>query len=128
MRKILFLFICLSLVSCKPFDVNEVIDEVGNPFKEYTIIEKDVVEMLEKGILESEINKNGLNAEKTSAHVISFKKIGTYASGEVKILGQLTPEKQSELNKENDIVSYSCFFEYSYKTGQYIWRSNYVEY
>ena len=65
--------------------------------------------------------------EKSSAHVISLKKVGTYASGEVKILGNLTPEKQKELNKKSDIVSYSCLFEYSYKTGQYIWRSNYVE-
>ena len=126
MRKILFMFMCLFLVSCKPFDVNEVIDEAGNPFKEYAVIEKDVVETLEKGILEVEIN-NGLVPEKSSAHVISLKKIGTYASGEVKILGNLTPEKQKELNKKSDIVSYSCLFEYSYKTGQYIWRSNYVE-
>ena len=127
MRKILFMFMCLFLVSCKPFDVNEVIDEAGNPFKEYAVIEKDVVETLEKGILEVEIDNNGLVSEKSSAHVISLKKIGTYASGEVKILGNLTPEKQKELNKKSDIVSYSCLFEYSYKTGQYIWRSNYVE-
>ena len=127
MKKTLFLFMCLFLVSCKPFDVNEVIDEAGNPFKEYTVIEKDVVETLEKGILEVEIDNNGLVPEKSSAHVISLKKVGTYASGEVKILGNLTPEKQKELNKKSDIVSYSCLFEYSYKTGQYIWRSNYVE-
>lgn len=37
-KKILFLFMCLFLVSCKPFDVNEVIDEAGNPFKEYAVI------------------------------------------------------------------------------------------
>lgn len=129
MKKLLvILCVCLGFTACKPFNMDEMVDEVANPFREYSIIEKDVVSELETGILTTEASKNGLVLEESSAHVISLKKIGTYASGDVRILGELTPEKMKELDRENSIVNYTCKFEYSYKTKRFTWVSNFMDF
>jgi len=133
MKKI-FLFIALVSIftGCNPIKPDEIITEIGNPFKEYKIIEPEVVKTLEEGILKTEIESKGLEEIGTSAHVISLKKIGSYATGEVKILGKITPEKlekmnekRSERRKINGIVSYNCVYEYSYTTGRYTWSSDF---
>ena len=102
----------------------------ASPFQEYKIIEPVVVQMIEKGILEKEIEKNGLIASKSSAHMLSFTKIGDYAKGDVRILGYFTDKKLEEINKNrtkkrNYIIQYTCSFEYSYTTGSYTWSSDY---
>lgn len=129
MKKLLVV-LCLSLgfTACNPFNMDEVVNEVPNPFREYPVIEKEVVEEVERGILDTEVGANGIIKEKSSAHVISLKKVGTYASGEVRILGTLTPEKQKELGMKTDIMNYTCRFEYSYKTKRYSWLSDFPKF
>lgn len=124
------LFYSLVLTGCN-LNPEEAISNAVTPYKEYKIIEKNVVETLEKTILETEARKNGLNLSETSAHVISFKKTGTYASGEIRIMGSLNQEgllkiqKKTGKHRANDIVSYSCFFEYSYKTSKILWTNDF---
>lgn len=132
MKKIImFTTILLCLTACNPLDTDEIIRQAGNPFKEYTIPDTKLSESVENGILETEANKNGLDLLESSAHLISFTKIGTYGKGEVRILGNLTQEKLKELKKKNPkkngIVTYTCYFEYSFKNGSYTWRSDYIE-
>lgn len=128
------LFIALSsiLTGCNPIKPEEVISEVVSPFKEYKIIEPQVVKTLEEGILGAEIEDKDLEKGETSAHVISLKKTGSYATGEIKILGKITPEKlekmnenRSKIRKLNGLVSYICVFEYSYTTGKTMWTSDF---
>ena len=71
-----------------------------------------------------ESKNKGLITDKTLAHVISIKKTGSYTTREVRVLGTITPEKLEEINKDkkenrklNEIVSYTCVYEYSFKGG-----------
>lgn len=133
MKKIILIsFILLGVSGCKQFDSlnpDEIIRQAGNPFKEYAVPDSKVAKEIEDGILETEAEKNGLDLTSTTAHLISLTKTGTLGKGEVRILGRLTDEKLEELKKknlnENAIVNYSCYFEYSYKNGYFIWNSDY---
>lgn len=130
---ILFIALASVLAGCNPMaKPEEVISEVVNPFKEYKVIEPEVVKKLEDGILLMESKDKGLVADKTSTHVISMKKTGSYATGEVRVLGTIAPEKLEEINKDrsenrklNGVVSYTCVYEYSFKDGIFIWTSDY---
>lgn len=131
-KLILFMALASILTGCNPMKPDEIISEISNPFKEYKIIEPEVVKMLEDGILKNEIESRGLEEFGTSAHVISMKKIGSYATGEIKILGEISPEKlekmnekRSEKRKLNGLVSYTCVYEYSYTTNSYMWTSDF---
>lgn len=73
--------------------------------------------MIEKGILETEASNIDLTLESSSAHMISYTKLGEYGTGEVKILRYYTPEglKQVNDNKDyraqdttNTIINYTC--------------------
>ena len=90
--------------------------------------------MVEEGILEREVTSKGLDIEGSSARMVSYKKLGSYGSGEVRILGDLTDEGLKKINDNknngssvltNRIINYTCSFEYSYKTGNYTWVSDY---
>lgn len=131
-KLILFMALASILTGCNPMEPDEIISEISNPFKEYKVIEPEVVKMLEEGILETEIENKGLEKIETSAHVISLKKTGSYATGEVKILGKITSEKLEKMNEKrterrkiNGLVSYECIYEYSYTTGKMMWTSNF---
>lgn len=131
-KLILFMALASILTGCNLVKPDEIISEISNPFKEYKVIEPEVVKTLEEGILKNEIESRGLEEVGTSAHVISMKKIGSYATGEVKILGKIKPEKlekmnekRSERRKLNGLVSYTCVYEYSYTTNSYMWTSDF---
>lgn len=131
-KLILFMALASILTGCNLVKPDEIISEISNPFKEYKVIEPEVVKTLEEGILKNEIESRGLEEVGTSAHVISMKKIGSYATGEVKILGKIKPEKlekmnekRSERRKINGLVSYTCVYEYSYTTNSYMWTSDF---
>ncbi len=71
-----------------------------------------------------ESKNKGLITDKTLVHVISIKKTGSYITRGVRVLGTITPEKLEEINKDkkenrklNEIVSYTCVYEYSFKGG-----------
>ncbi|MGL4868546.1 MAG: hypothetical protein ACRC4S_07895, partial [Cetobacterium sp.] len=93
----------------------------------------EIAKTIEEGILGVEAKDKGLNLENSSAHLISFKKLGEYGTGEVRILGYYTPEGLSKVTEKqkyklkdvNEIINYTCTFEYSYKTRRYTWTSNY---
>lgn len=123
--------ILLSLAGCQQFNPDEIIREVGNPFKEYAVPDTKIAEVLETGILETEAESKGLDMARSTAHLIDFTKIGSYGKGEVRILANRTPEKLAELKKKNpkitEIVTYTCYVEYSYKNGYFVWTSNYIE-
>lgn len=133
MKKIILIsLILLSFSGCNQLNSlnpDEIIRQAGNPFKEYIIPDLEVAKVIEDGILETEAEKNSLDLTSTTAHLVSLTKIGTLGKGEVRILGRLTNEKLEELKKknpsENAIVNYSCYFEYSYKNGHFIWNSDY---
>lgn len=70
MKKIILLStILLAFTACNPINPDEIIRQAGNPFKEYSIPDKNLAEGVEKGILETEAEKNGLDLEKSSAHL-----------------------------------------------------------
>lgn len=130
---ILFIVLGSVMVGCNPTAKSEeAISEVTSPFKEYKIIEPEVVKTLEVGIMNAEIASKSLERTGTSAHVISMIKTGSYATGEIKILGEISPEKlekmnekRSEKRKLNGLVSYTCVYEYSYTTNSYMWTSDF---
>lgn len=102
----------------------------SSPYKEYPVTDTKVADLVETNILKSEAEKYGFDLKTSSAHMISFKKVGTYGSGEVKIIaflnskGVKAAEEKGYINI-NRVVSYTCKFEYSYKTDKYIWTSSY---
>ena len=132
MKKLLLcITILLSFAGCQQINPDEIIRQAGNPFKEYAIPDTKIAEVLENGILETEASSKGLDLSNSTAHLISFTKIGNYGKGEVRILGNRTSEKLSELKKKNpkitEIVTYTCYVEYSYKNGYFVWTSDYIE-
>lgn len=131
-KLILFMALASILTGCNLVKPDEIISEISNPFKEYKVIEPEIVKLLEEGILKNEIESRGLEEVETSAHVISMKKTGSYATGEIKIMGEISPEKlekmnekRSEKRKLNGLVSYTCVYEYSYTTNSYMWTSDF---
>lgn len=123
MKKIIVvLFLISLLISCIVPK-----DNSSNKFVEYKVIEPETVKMIEDGIIGREAIKNGLNADKSSAHVIAFEKTGDYAKGKVRILGRYTEEQMKKENIRDSIVDYTCTFEYSYKTGNYRWDRTFDE-
>ena len=90
--------------------------------------------MVENGVLTTEAGSKGLDLEASSAHLIAYKKIGSYGTGEVRILGTFTNEGLTQLNNSrgeyetditNSIINYTCTFEYSYKNERYTWETDY---
>ena len=134
MKKVLLLIILSVLViGCMPFiSEAERLADTQNPYKEYKVKNIDVANILEEGILEQEAEQYGFDLIDTSGHVISMTKYGDYFEGTVKIIGSLTDAKLEEIKKvtkkdQNEVVSYECMFEYSAKTGHYLWRSLYKD-
>lgn len=119
-KKILIIFAVLMLCSCSMFKGNS-----DSPFKAYKSIEPETTQMIEKGILSKEAEKEGLDLVKTSAHVIEFTKIDQYAKGKVRILGSYTSEEMEKRKLKNEIITYSVSFEYSYTTGWYVWNRSF---
>lgn len=132
MKKLLLISIfVIGFTGCSEgIDVDKILSKSITPFKEYKVNDTKVAETVENGILGTEASKNGLDLETSSAHLISYEKIGTYGTGEVRILGNLTEAgvaqaKENRYRNVNDIVNYTCKFEYSYKTGRYTWSSDF---
>lgn len=130
MKKLLFtLTFIFLLTSCNSNNNNISIDS-SNPYKEYSVNDTKVAKIVEDDILKVEANKYGFDLKSSSAHMISFKKIGSYGSGEIRIIAFLNSKGiESAQDKGyiniNRFVSYTCKFEYSYKTEKYVWTSDY---
>lgn len=127
MKKLLLIgTIILSLTGC----VGETGVDTLNPFREYKVTDTKIEKTLEDGILMSEAENNGLDLSITTAHLVSMVKVGDYATGEVRVIGKIKPEKVEELKRKrikkvNEIVSYTCNYEYVYSNGYFIWSSNF---
>lgn len=122
-----FLTGCTEQMSLDP---ESMLSSAINPFREYKVNDTKVADEVEKGILETEARKYGIDLEKTSAHMISFKKVGSYGSGEIRILGNLSQEgiekaKKAGFDRPNPVLAYTCSFEYSYKNNSYTWKSEF---
>ena len=100
-------------------------DISDSPFKSYKSIEPETTQMIEKGILATEAEKERLDLAKSSAHVIEFTRIDQYAKGKVRILGNYTSAEVEKRKLKNEIINYSVSFEYSYTTGYYIWNRSF---
>ena len=83
----------MIFTNCQQFNPEEKHSKAVVPFKEYKVIEKEVFDYLEKGILEIEASSRSLDIIKPAAHVINLNKIVNYASGDIGIIGISTPEK-----------------------------------
>lgn len=131
MKRTLALVIATGwLVGCTDqIDPAKLMERSMNPFVEYHVPDRETADELERGILAREADKNGLDTAKTSAHMISLKKIGTYGTGEVMIMGELTSTELTKLKNRgvetNGILSYKCEYEYDFKRGTFTWRSGY---
>lgn len=134
MKKLLFISFLVLLGGCTDDITPEaILSKQLNPYKEYKINDVDVAKIVETGILETEGGSKSLDLEASSAHLISYKKLGEYGTGEVRILGYFTDEGLIKVNEDrkfnsqikNKIISYTCTFEYSYKTGRYTWLSDF---
>jgi hypothetical protein len=117
MKKILIIFVALMLSSCGMLK-----DTSSSPFKSYKSIEPETTQMIEKGILSKESEKEGLDLSSSSAHVVEFTRIDQYAKGKVRILGNYTSAEMEKRKIKNGITNYTVTFEYSYTTGYYIWN------
>ena len=118
MKKIIVvLFLSGLLISCLGPK-----DNSGSKFEKVKVIEPETVKMIEDGIISKEAEINGLNKEKSSAHIISFEKTGDYAKGRVRILGRYTEEQLHKDKNLDPFNNYTCEFEYSYKTRTYNWH------
>ncbi|WP_448821442.1 hypothetical protein [Cetobacterium sp.] len=132
MKKLLASLVFISLLAgCTSENkTTELSKDSSNPYKEYSINDTKVADTLETNILKAEAEKYGFDLKTSSAHVVSFKKVGTYGAGELKIIaflnskGTEAAEDKGYINV-NRVVSYTCRFEYSYKTEKYIWTSDY---
>ena len=132
MKKLLVSLVFMSLlVGCNnDNEVSKTPVDSSSPYKEYSVNDTKVADTIETNILKAEAEKYGFDLKTSSAHVVSFKKIGTYGAGELKIIaflnskGTEAAEDKGYINV-NRVVSYTCRFEYSYKTEKYIWTSDY---
>lgn len=120
MKKLFIVLIVLMICSCGMLK-----DNSSTPFKSYKSIEPETTQMIEKGILSTEAEKEGLDLNKTSAHVIEFTRIDQYAKGKVRILGNYTAEEMDKRKLKNGIINYTVLFEYSYSTGWYVWNRSF---
>jgi len=135
MKKIILLGAILIAFSGCTEEINpeKIFEKSLNPYREYQINDTKVAKLVEEGILETEVATKGLDLEKSSAHLISYKKLGEYGSGEVRILAYFTEEGLKVVNNNisygtrvtNKIINFTCKFEYSYKTDQYTWTTNF---
>lgn len=136
MKKVLALvFVSIFFLGCnlntEEF-LNETFAKDYKPFTEYKIPNKKTATTIENAILKAETKKYGLDSL-ASAHLVELTKIGTYATGVVKIMANLPEETFEKINStrtshgkiENQYIIYDCTFNYSYKTGQIIWSSDY---
>ncbi len=135
MKKLILLAaILFSFSGCtEEFNTEEIFERGLNPYREYQINDTKVAKLVEDGILGAESVTKGLNLEKSSAHLISYTKLGEYGSGEIRILAHFTDEGLNRVNDNitygkkvtNKIINFTCKFEYSYKNGQYTWTTNF---
>jgi len=135
MKKIILLAALLIAFSGCSEELNpeEIFEKNLNPYREYQINDTKVAKIVEDGILETEATTKGLDLKKSSAHLISFKKLGKYGSGEVRILAYFTDEGLERVNDRivygtkinNKIINFTCKFEYSYKNDKYTWTTNF---
>ncbi|WP_432205579.1 hypothetical protein ACQ9ZF_11925 (plasmid) [Cetobacterium somerae] len=135
MKKLLLIIGCVIFLGGCTEDINPdaILSKQFNPYKEYKINDTNVAKTVEEGILSTEAKDKGLNLETSSAHLISYRKLGEYGTGEIRILGYFTTEGLNKVNEErkynskieNNIINYTCTFEYSYKTGRFTWTSNF---
>lgn len=132
MKKLLLILTIVSLLAGCNNDSNatKTSTDSSSPYKEYSINDTKVANILEENILKAEAEKYGFDLKTSSAHMVSLKKVGSYGSGELKVIaflnakGAETAEDKGYINI-NRVVSYTCKFEYSYKTDKYIWTSDY---
>lgn len=132
MKKLLASLVFMSLlVGCNNDNaVSKTPVDSSSPYKEYSVNDTKVADTVETNILKAEAEKYGFDLKTSSAHMVSFKKVGTYGSGELKVIAFLNPkgvetaEDKGYINI-NRVVSYTCKFEYSYKTEKYVWTSDY---
>lgn len=132
MKKLLASLVFMSLlVGCNNDNaVSKTPVDSSSPYKEYSVNDTKVADTVETNILKAEAEKYGFDLKTSSAHMVSFKKVGTYGSGELKVIVFLNPkgveaaEDKGYINI-NRVVSYTCKFEYSYKTEKYVWTSDY---
>ncbi len=135
MKKLILLAAILIVFSgcTEEFDTEKIFERGLNPYREYQINDTKVAKLVEDGILETESAAKGLDLKKSSAHLISYIKLGEYGSGEVRILAHFTDEGLNRVNDNitygkkvtNKIINFTCKFEYSYKNGQYTWTTNF---
>ena len=114
---VLFGILALSLYACDS-SISKLVDEA--PFKKHKVIEPATVKSIEDRTLANEV-EFGLDEQKSSARIVSFTKIGNYATGKIRILDNITAEELAKVNKNktssnqhNGIVNYDCSFEYTY--------------
>lgn len=132
MKKLLASLVFMSLlVGCNNDNTaSKTPVDSSSPYKEYSVNDTKVADIVETNILKAEAEKYGFDLKTSSAHMISFKKVGSYGSGELKVIAFLNPkgieaaEDKGYINI-NRVVSYTCKFEYSYKTDKYVWTSDY---
>ena len=136
MKKVLLLiFVSIFFMGCDLSAVDILKSnstKENNPFIEYEIPDKTTASMIEDGILKTETKQYGLNPD-TSAHLVQLTKIGTYATGIIKIMGTISKENLEKINSSREsynqiksqYVIYDCKFDYSYKTGTTMWVSDY---
>lgn len=129
MKKVLLVGLLGSALLLSGCDTD--IEKVAQPFKEYKIIENSTVNMIENKILSREAITYHLDETRSSGHIIEFTKIGDYAKGTMRVLGNISNYGMDELNKDRytkiktDIVTYNIEFEYSYKTNRMSWSSGF---
>ncbi|MDX8335589.1 MULTISPECIES: lipoprotein [Cetobacterium] len=137
MKKTLLTLTLISILSGCNNDSNtnsnnaqKIVSDPNTPYKEYSVNDTKVADLVEENILKSEADKYGFDLKTSSAHMISFKKIGTYGSGEIKVIAFLNSKGIENAQDKgyiniNRVVTYTCRFEYSYKTEKYVWNSDY---
>ena len=132
MKKLLFTLTFISLLTVCNTDNNtqKAVNDSANPYKEYTVNDTKVADTVEESILKAEAEKYGFDLKASSAHMISFKKVGSYGSGDIRIIAFLNSKGIEAAQDKgyiniNRFVAYTCKFEYSYKTEKYVWTSDY---
>lgn len=135
MKKIILLGAILIAFSGCTDEINpeKIFEKSLNPYREYQINDTKVAKLVEDGILETEAATKGLDLKKSSAHLVSYRKLGEYGSGEVRLLAYFTDEGLKKVNDNisygtrvtNKIINFTCKFEYSYKNNQYTWTTNF---
>ena len=91
MKKLLLILTIVSLLAGCNNDSNatKTSTDSSSPYKEYSINDTKVANILEENILKAEAEKYGFDLKTSSAHMVSLKKVGSYGSGEIKVIAFL---------------------------------------